>query len=339
MIKVSAPAKIILSGEHSVVYGQPALLTAIDKRCFVSLKPRDDELIKIIDKKFKTQETSTFAKLRNFAHLTLKAWQSKDPLVLVKIAIDRLYGALERKPGKGFELVIDSQIPIASGLGSSAALAVAIVAGLLVFNHKKLDSSLINQIAFEIEKRQHGNPSGGDNSIVTFGSILRFQKINNQFKTNQLDFKKDLPVFLIQSGQPVESTGEMVALVREKSEKSNSKYKTLFRKMGKVTIQLIKELEKNNFNKLKSLKSLISENEKLLEELEVTGERAKKIISRVEKLGGAAKICGAGGIKKGSGIILALSYNQEKLKQFLQKEKIEFFQAKINQEGVRIEKS
>lgn len=332
MIKVSAPGKIHLSGEHSVVYGQPALLTAIDRRCFVSLKKRDDQLIEIKDKKFKKKEKLTFNQIRHFAYLTKKAWQSNDPLALVKIGINEIYSFLEKKPICGFDLAINSQIPFGSGLGSSAALAVGLVTGVLLYEHSS--RGLINEIAFQIEKRQHGCPSGGDNTVVTFGGFLRFQKKANRFEFDHLKLPqcKD-PVFtLVDSGQPMESTGEMVAVVRQQITNHKSQITKIFKKIGEITNSFIKCFQKADFSQLKYL---INENERLLEELGVVGNRAKKLIQLIKENGGAAKICGAGGVKQGSGMILVYHHQLEELIEVLKNKNIKFMKIKLGEEGVR----
>lgn len=300
--KVSAPGKIILSGEHSVVYGQPAIVTALDKRLFVEIKEGRGKTEIITDE---DPNLAYYALLKTEEFL-----KEKLPVLRIKI---------------------QSEIPVNRGLGSSAALAVTMVTALLNYLKKELDKNLINQIAFEIEKKQHGKPSGCDNSIATFGGTIEFRR----GKIKSLKIKPNFGFVLIDSGRAVESTGEMVALVRRKF--NYLKTKKVIKKIGKATVQLIKELKKDDFNKLK-LKTLIAENEKLLEELGVIGKKAQKIIREIEDISGTAKICGAGGIKSGSGIILGFHQNQEKLKSLLRKRNIAFFKAKIHQKGVRVEK-
>lgn len=302
-IKVSAPGKIILSGEHSVVYGQPAIVTALDKRLFVEVE----------EGKGKTEiSTDEDPNLAYYALLKTEEFLEKKLSVL--------------------RIKIHSEIPVKRGMGSSAALAVAMVVGLFSYSGKDWDKNLINQIAYRIEKKQHGKPSGCDNSIATFGGTIVFKK----GKIRPLAINPDFDFILLDSGRAVESTGEMVAMVKGKF--NYLKTQKIVKKIGKVTVELIKELEKRHFNYLK-LKFLISENEKLLEELGVVSKKAKEIIREIEKNGGAAKICGAGGIRAGSGIILGLHKNLEKLKEFLQSQNLKFFETKIHQEGVRIERN
>ena len=291
---VSAPGKIILSGEHSVVYGKPAILSAVNRRLFVEIE-KDNNKKEII-----SDEGSALA------YHALKKTEE-----FLGEKIDNL------------KIKIKSEIPTNRGMGSSAALAVAIVGALFRRLGIEWDKDLINRIAYEIEKKQHQNPSGGDNSVSLFGGLIVFQK----GKIEKLDFA-DLPNFvLLDSGRAIESTGDMVSAVRAKSQ-------TIFEKMRKVTLRLIEVLKKEQ---LGYLKRLISENERLLEELGVVGKKAKRIIRKIEDLGGAAKICGAGGIKEGSGILLCYHQNPNILLEFAKRNNLDNFRLKLGEEGLRDE--
>jgi len=184
-VEVSAPGKIILSGEHAVVYGKPAILAAINRRLFVSFRQSSkNEII-----------TSESPKLAEFAR----------DFVL------KTFGKAKEK----LRIEISSEIPIGCGMGSSAALAVATTAGLFKYLNKPFNKEKINEIAYEIEKKQHGNPSGGDNTISTYGGFLWYRKETEFLKLfEKLKFVR-LPEFvLINTGRPMETTGEMVLGVR-----------------------------------------------------------------------------------------------------------------------------
>lgn len=349
-IIVSAPGKLILSGEHSVVYGHPALLTAVDRRCFVEVEKRDKSKIVIDDNYFGTGEFS-IRKLQQFAKKAQEAWREfdetnnisklsfvkEDNFGLVKIAVATVFEKTIKRDG-GLVLKIKSDIPIGSGMGSSAALSVAIIGTLLRLTTDMFDKKEINRLAFEVEKKIHGKPSGGDNTIVIHGGLLVFQK-NKGFEF--ADLKKDAGVnfLVIQTGRPVESTGEMVSAVRQKiqsvSRRTHYKFQKIIQRMGRVTEKFIRIFKKADFSQLKQL---ILENEKLLEQLGVVSGRTKKLIKELENLGVAAKICGAGGIKENSGVVLALVDHKDDIDQLLAKREIENFKIKINQRGVKLEK-
>lgn len=305
-ITVSAPGKIILSGEHAVVYGKPAILAAINRRLFFSVRQSSkNEII-----------ASESPKLAEFAR----------DFVL------KTFGKAKEK----LKIEISSEIPIGCGMGSSAALAVATTAGLFKYLNKPFNKEKINEIAYEIEKKQHGNPSGGDNTISTYGGFLWFRKETEFLKLfKQLQF--DLTKFvLINTGRPKETTGEMVLGVRKLYDKNRLKTEKILNEIERTTKQLLVA-----FNQMdeKLIRITIRENERLLENLGVVSNFAQKIIRGIEKLGGAAKICGAGGKKKGSGIILAFHPQKDVLFELAKKKNLPAFEVKLGEEGVRIEKS
>ncbi len=260
----------------------------------------------------------------------------------------RLKLSLVGKKG-GWLWKINSSIPQKVGLGSSAALAVAQAAALVCLRSKNPGCSqgntpgvvfsrylgVINEIAFLLEKITHGNPSGVDNTVCSFGGMFLFRKGR---KLKSLKIKK-LPEFLlVNTGQAEETTKKMVELVSEKrkakSEKVQRKTKSLLEFIGELPEQFVEVFEREDFSQLKCL---IKENERLLESLGVVGKRAKKVVHLIEDLGGAAKICGAGGIKKGSGMALVYHENLCRIEEFCKREKLEFFRVKLGGEGARIE--
>lgn len=266
--KVSVPGKVILSGEHAVVYGYPAIATAINLRLTAS------------------------------------------------------------RSGK-----IESDIPIGAGMGSSAAFAVAISA----FKVGKLDLEEINKFAYKMEKGLHGNPSGVDNTVVTYGGFLWYRKEVEDFKTfKQIESKIKLPkLFLLNSGKPVESTKEMVTYVAGLHSKGKARIEDIFREIEIVTKGFLKFLLKETDT---DFGELMRNNEKLLEKLGVVSEKTKKIIRIIEKEGGSAKISGAGGIKDGSGMIIVYHKDIEKIGLIAKKYGFDISPVKFGEEGLRIEK-
>lgn len=266
-INASAPGKIILSGEHSVVYGYPAIAAAVDRR----------------------------------------------------IAI--------YKSGK-----VESDIPIGAGMGSSAAYAVAKSA----LKIGKPDLERINRLAYEMEKKRHGSPSGVDNTVVTYGGFLWYRKESENFKTfRQIEAKRKLPkLFLFNSGKPAESTKDMVEYVADLRRKRKIYIEGIFRRIEKVTrgfLSYLTEEANENFG------HLIRENGELLESLGVVSESTKTIIKRVEEMGGYAKIIGAGGRRVGSGMVLVYYKDVEKISLFRKNNKLNIFPVELGGEGVRIQ--
>lgn len=326
-ITISAPAKIHFSGEHSVVYGQPALLAAVNRYLKITLKAKKSKFIEIKTDNF-------FAKIR-FSDLKVKAKEN-----LLFFALKTIYEELKLDCQEGYNLSIVSAIPQGMGMGSSAALAVALTGAVLFFEKKIFYKKLINQIAYKIEKKQHLNPSGGDNTIITYGGLLKFQKVQNKFRFKKIKIKKNFPRFLlVNSGKPKENTGEMVKFVFSKLKSKNLKIKNktekIIKDLGMLTKKIINCFIKEDFS---DLKVFLKQNEELLEDLGVVGNKARKIIHLLKKSGGAGKICGAGGIKKGSGMILAFHQDLDFLKQVLKKAKIDFIDIMLVEKGLQRQK-
>lgn len=305
-IRVSAPGKIILSGEHAVVHGYPEILSAIDRRLSVEI-----------------EETGS--------GLDIQPTEGK---ALVEYAIEVVRTRLNVSGLKNLKIRINSQIPIGSGLGSSAAFAVAIAAAF--FEFLKLPRSLkkINEIAYEIEKKQHGTPSGGDNTVSAYGGFLLYRKETEAFKVfSPLKTKVFPSIFLINSGKPEESTGEMIKIVKDFILSFPREAEKIFREMEQITRNFLRFLsgEGQNFG------DLITRNERLLEQLGVVSSKTKLLIQKIESIGGSAKISGAGGVKVNSGIILTYHQDQKVLIKLASEEKLDMFRVKLGERGVKSE--
>ncbi len=276
MITVSIPGKIHLMGEHAVVYGTPALLAAIHLRMRVS-----------VEKAKKTEVISTES--------------PEYVLHAIEIVKEHFHGALF----PNMKITIQSDIPAGFHLGSSAATAVGVVAAVTYFAKKIWNPNVFNNIAYEVEKKQHGNPSGGDNTIVTMGGLLWFRKELEFLKSMwQLDIK--IPdslnhFFLIDTGKPVETTGEMVSLVRQKYEKNQTTMRTLFFKNEEQVKKIAIALKTTNEQQLIDAMNC---GENTLEKMGVVGKKVVPCIQDVVHHGGAAKILGGGGKQQGVGFLL-----------------------------------
>lgn len=314
-MKVSAPGKIILAGEHAVVYGKPALVAAVNRRLTVNFEEKENVKIEVSSEESSQQIEEAVSKFRQMYVATSD--RGSQPTTWVKIKVE-------------------SEIPVKVGMGSSAAVAVATIGGLLAFSQKLKDFSsqdkkTINKIAYEVEKRVHGTPSGVDNTISTFGGLLWFKK-GKPFKKIKL---KNLPRFvLVNTGRAEETTGEMVKRVKSKIKYQKAKTEKIFDKIEEETKKLLLGLRKEDKEEIMEAIKGCEEN---LERLGVVGEFAEKVVRAIEGLGGVAKVCGAGGVKDRSGILLCYHKRPEKIFALAKKLGLETFAVKLGEEGVRVE--
>ena len=265
MITVSVPGKVHLMGEHAVVYGKPALLAAINRRLMVTVREG---------------KNNAGGFVADIIHIVQTHFQTH----------------------KQCHITIDSDIPEGYHLGSSAAVAVGVVSAVSYFLKKVWNPALFNQLAYEAEKLKHGNPSGGDNTIVTMGGFIWYRKELEFLKSIwQLPVKTNLThFFLIDTGKPKETTKEMVSYVA--SQKNPEKY---FHENEKQTKRIAVALKDHDEQ---TLMDAMQKGERTLEAIGVVSKKVIPIIRGIEKTGGAAKILGGGGRADGVGYLLCYTH-------------------------------
>lgn len=353
-ISVSAPGKLILLGEHAVVYGKPAIIAAVNKRCFVDVEPRTDKQIEIVIKNYDRKEvcnTNKILEITNTARKTFTAYKNnndfkkiktltENPLDFAKIIIGETFIFFNKQINSGMTLIIDSEIPLGAGMGSSAAAAVSISGAVSLFLGEKFNRENINKIAYSVEEIKHGHPSGADNSACCYGGLIWFRR-----ETPDLNFIRPLNFeiprntesnfYTIFTGIPEESTGEMVNFVKNFYMQNNQYTESVFLEQEMLTRELINALKTGN-NEL--ISNIIKRGERNLEKLGVVSPFVKKIIRDTEESGGAAKICGGGGRKKATGVLLVYHPNRQALELMLKSQNLTSSQVVLGVDGIRREK-
>lgn len=353
----SAPGKIIITGEHSIVHGEPALLATLGLRTKAKVIRIKSSVLRLFSDKLSEnggrEEDKDF--VLDFWRKAKRGWEyfdkTGDSSLLDEIKSDEYVvmicsaGLCFEEIGEfdgGIEIELFSDLPIISGFGSSAYVAASIIGAIGELFHEKWSLEEINKLVYKVEKIMHGRPSGGDPTVIVNGGFIKFQRANGQFKFEKLDIESKSVgnIYLINSGKSVESTGEMVGLVSAKckapfgstQDKQSAKCKRILRRMGRVTERFVEKLLNNEFDA-----SLLQENERLLEELGVVGKKARRMIQLIEEVGGVAKISGGGGVKKGSGVILAYHENSQVLEQLIEDNSWENFSTTLGGAGWKIE--
>lgn len=322
MIKVSAPCKLHFLGEHAVVYGKPAIMATINLRVTVALIP----IRQLTGSDGKTKEatdSSAISQRDNVRNII-------EPIIKKELGIKKI---------PPYKAQIESEIPIGSGLGSSAAVSSAYIAALLCYLKIDWDLNLVNKLAYEAEKVFHGNPSGGDNSTIVFGGLIWFRREAPEFKIIQhlpfsLPKKLAKNFILIDTGKPVESTKEMVAAVKDLYDKNPKLVNAFLDDQERLVRKLLHTIKDENEE---GLIEIIKEGEKNLETIGVCSSSVQKLIRQIECAGGAAKICGAGGKTKATGIVLAYHKDKKVIEKIAKEFKLNFFSAQLGLEGLRQE--
>ena len=303
----SAPGKIILFGEHFVVHGTKAILAAIDKRVTVTSTFTENKTIKVnsqlgtIEVPISSSYEEVKSEFRPFVYLANKIINSE-------------------QNASGLEITIDSDIPIGVGLGSSSACCVAATASISeLFN--ELSSEEILKMSIEAEKTIFPDTSGADCTVCTYGGMIEYpsiEKIDNTFDLNLLIANSMIP----------HNTKNSVEKVNKFKENDEERFSQLCDLETKLIDEVITAM-KNNDATTFGLK--MSENQKYLEEIQISNDTLRDMISSLKEISLGTKITGAGD----GGCIIALvkDENMDKVTALLPKDK-EYFSAKIDTKGV-----
>ncbi len=207
--EVSSAAKLILAGEHAVVYGRRALGLPMPRALRAEVFSSKELLtIKVDDWQLEYDAGDD-------AH-------HRSPLGML---VDTILSLTKVEMPRG-HIDVSCQIPFAAGLGGSAALAVVLIRAIDLLLGLKLDAQTVNNMAFDCEKLAHGTPSGVDNTLATFATPLLFSPSAEQ---RWRDIRIASPVQLVIAFSGIKGvTSELVARVRQRRERQPQAYDALF---------------------------------------------------------------------------------------------------------------
>ena len=275
-ISSSACGKFILTGEHAVVYGEPAIALPLTSRR-IHLRVEASIMGQAGEISVAFPALGLDSKLD---HLP-----DKHPIYRAIIETLNRLGINQRPSCK---LHYNTQLPIGAGLGSSAAMAVATIRGLSSFLGHPLDDSAINQLAYECEKTVHDNPSGIDNTVITYERPVFFQKGK---EIAFLQPKKAFHFILADSGVQ-KSTHESVAQLAAFREAKPAFVLPRITEIGELSQMAQNALLSGDEAELALA---INRNQVLLSELELSCPELDRLISLAQDSGAlAAKLTGGG---------------------------------------------
>ncbi|MDD5367672.1 MAG: mevalonate kinase [Anaerolineaceae bacterium] len=275
-ISASAPGKIILFGEHAVVYGRPAIAAPV-----LQVRATATALADIRGASGHIRlEAPAIGLSANLADLP-----ADHPLAL---AARLTMEALQAIHPPAVTLRVTSTIPVASGLGSGAATSVALIRAFSGFLGRPLPDEQVNAIAFEVEKIYHGTPSGIDNTTVTYAQPVYY--IRGQ-PIEKLQVKHPFTVVIADTGVPG-LTAKAVGDVRNGWRQDAIRYENLFDQIGEITRRARQVIEGGDSA---HLGRYMNENQEILEQLGVSSPELNRLIQIARESGAyGAKLSGGG---------------------------------------------
>jgi len=265
--------KAILFNEHFVVYGVPAIVSAIGKYTVAKAQPFNEHRLNLVDNRGATPK-----------YKEDKKEQQQDSIrrMIQKMNLDFSRG--------GVDVELAGTLYAASGIGASAASCVAMARALSEFYHLNLSDEEINNIAFEGEKGYHGTPSGIDNTASTFGGLIWFEK-KDPVVMERIDLMNPVEIVMGNTGKVADTTAAVDG-VRQRKQEHPEKYDEIFKRAENIAY-----LAKQAFidEDLHEIGKLMNENHKLLQQIEVSSKELDFMVKLAREYGAyGAKLTGGG---------------------------------------------
>ncbi|GAB4559619.1 MAG: mevalonate kinase [Anaerolineae bacterium] len=291
----TAPGKAILCGEHAVVYGRPAIaipVTQVRAEAIVRQDPAGDGVHVLAED--------------IGAEIDVDTAPEDDPLaVAVRLALAEL--GVPRP--QGWRISLRSTIPIASGMGSGAAVSVALIRALARAAGHELPTERVSQLAFEVERIHHGTPSGVDNTVVAYEQPVYFVRGQPPIP---LQIGARMTLIIADTG--IRSpTRETVAAVRERWQADRRRYERIFDEIGELVDAVRVAIEGGHID---AIGPLLNRNHELLSLLDVSCPALDRLVDAARAHGAlGAKLIGGG--RGGNMIALAPSERVERIAEAL----------------------
>ncbi|MCX8071980.1 MAG: mevalonate kinase [Candidatus Binatia bacterium] len=261
-----APGKVILLGEHAVVYGWPAIALPVDRWVHVEVGPGN----------LVPTETDSGTLHGNTPPVSIRQLLS-------------LAGSLLRLPAEHLAVRVNSAVPPGMGLGSSAALSVALIRAIADYYGIALEDGDVSNCAYKLECLFHGQPSGVDNTAVALGSLLRFVRGKSPLP---LSAPAPLPLVVLLGDQP-RSTRTVVELLQRRREHDPQTVDASFARIGQLAERAAAAIERGDWG---ILAVTMNENQRILHNLGVSTPEIDTLVAQALTAGAwAAKVTGAGG--------------------------------------------
>lgn len=296
-----APGKIILVGEHAVVYGRPAIAVPVTQ---VQAQVRVEE---------GKQGQGIVIVAKDLGRVFSLSYQEDDAIAgPLQATAANVLAYLSLSAEHDLTISVESSIPMARGLGSGAAVSTAMTRAIAEHFSTELAAGEISQLVYEAEKLHHGTPSGIDNTVIAYERPVYFVRGE---KPETLQVGRPLSLIIADTG--VESpTKAVVGAVRGAWQGARERYEALFDTVGDIVAEVRRAIERGE---LVQLGHLLDENHRLLQDMSVSSPRLDALVDAAKRHGAlGAKLSGAG--RGGNMIALVAARTCEPVKQALQAE-------------------
>jgi mevalonate kinase len=276
--QATAPGKVILFGEHAVVYGRPAIAVPV-----VDVQARAE-----------IQADRPGAEFRIIAadlgrDYRLAESPPDDPLAAIVWGVLRHLGQETSPPAT---LRVTSTVPLGRGLGSGAAVSTAVARALAEFLDRPLPPAEVSALVYEVEKLHHGTPSGVDNTVIAFAQPVYFVRGQPPL-IRRMRVARSFTLVIGDTGV-IASTREVVGDLRQRWQADSEHYEGYFDEVAVIVEQARVAIETGSLD-LSTLGKLMNDNQELLETLRVSSPELGRLIGAARQAGAwGAKLSGAG---------------------------------------------
>lgn len=314
-IKVCVPGKLILSGEHAVVYGQPAIAMAVNRYVTATVTHESVPTVLFDLSDLSHHSHFSFDALRQLKRRIKQKYYGfvrgdyrirdvlQKPFELAQFAMGLLAESLNLTLPHGVKIQVQSELPIGCGMGSSAATILSVMQAIANYLHLPISQEKLFELALEAEHMQHGHSSGLDLRIAMHGGCLYVH--GDQLQSRALP---TAPLYLVNTGAPHSTTGQCVehAAAHFKSQGLQSDFAAVTNAFDAALIAQSAD----------QMQSAIRENHRLLTRIGVVPNRVQQFIASIEATNAAAKICGAGSVRgDNAGAVIVLSHDESAVTQ------------------------
>ena len=331
-VVASAPGKITLFGEHAVVYGKPAIVTAISRRIRVSVERGVEGII--ISSGDLTVRGVEVAIGRGGVEARVQAEHAARLLSYVSTALRMVEERLDAR-ADGLRVSISSDMPVSAGLGTSASVSVATIAAYMKLLGYEPMREEVARLGYMVEKTVQGAASPMDTAAASHGGMLLVEPWANPPYRPLRTASPGLPVIIGYIARSA-TTGELVANVRRLRDRYESIVDMVMETIAEITREAVKALLQGD---LEALGLLMNMNHELLSVLGVSTPRLDELVNLARSSGAlGAKLTGAGG----GGAFIALCRSRDDVMQVARSIKAggaSVIEASLNAKGVVVEEA